>query len=304
MNHETKEVILKVTDVVKTVVHFGFIPFVIYLGPDELNQIQQLEYRQKRLMDVLETMVRLAPRAVSPSTYSMDSDIFTSSPISSQDSITMALPEAEHEDQSPKNLLCESEDNQELDYCQPRVVIPETITATDNTQVPTSDLVSTDITTNERLSQADSLDTEDSEADVGSVSTKRQRLSEGTMKQNPEFIFGMSQLQSKLSKSSCSTYNKPQMERTSGQRKTLKFISYAIKTTAYPSVEAELRSTRVHRHNHQLRKTIAVHQTPAKHPHSRQQGARKYSNIVIEVPPRRLERKKKPKIVIEIPPWI
>ncbi|KAF9136697.1 hypothetical protein BGX30_010938 [Mortierella sp. GBA39] len=32
MNHETKEVILKVTDVVKTVVHFGFIPFVIYLG--------------------------------------------------------------------------------------------------------------------------------------------------------------------------------------------------------------------------------------------------------------------------------
>ncbi|KAG0298328.1 hypothetical protein BGZ96_000688 [Linnemannia gamsii] len=34
MNHETKEVILKVTDVVKTVVHFGFIPFVIYL--DEL----------------------------------------------------------------------------------------------------------------------------------------------------------------------------------------------------------------------------------------------------------------------------
>ncbi|KAF9931621.1 hypothetical protein FBU30_009797 [Linnemannia zychae] len=32
MNHETKEIILKATDVVKTVVHFGFIPFVIYLG--------------------------------------------------------------------------------------------------------------------------------------------------------------------------------------------------------------------------------------------------------------------------------
>lgn len=32
MNHETKETILKVTEVVKTVVHFGFIPFVIYLG--------------------------------------------------------------------------------------------------------------------------------------------------------------------------------------------------------------------------------------------------------------------------------
>ncbi|KAG0223604.1 hypothetical protein B0O80DRAFT_500707 [Mortierella sp. GBAus27b] len=32
MNHETKEVILKATEVVKTVVHFGFIPFVIYLG--------------------------------------------------------------------------------------------------------------------------------------------------------------------------------------------------------------------------------------------------------------------------------
>ncbi|KAI7828667.1 Tom7-domain-containing protein [Gamsiella multidivaricata] len=32
MNHETKEAILKATEVVKTVVHFGFIPFVIYLG--------------------------------------------------------------------------------------------------------------------------------------------------------------------------------------------------------------------------------------------------------------------------------
>ncbi|KAG9067351.1 hypothetical protein KI688_012134 [Linnemannia hyalina] len=38
MNHETKEVILKVTDVVKTVVHFGFIPFVIYLGMGEQEE--------------------------------------------------------------------------------------------------------------------------------------------------------------------------------------------------------------------------------------------------------------------------
>ncbi|KAF9175379.1 hypothetical protein BGX21_008903 [Mortierella sp. AD011] len=304
MNHETKEVILKVTDVVKTVVHFGFIPFVIYLGPDELNQIQQLEYRQKRLMSVLETMVRLAPRAVSPSTYSMDSDIFMSSPISSQDSIAMALPEAEHGDESQSFLLCEGKDNQELNYCQPRVVIPGTIATTDSNQVPTSDLASADITTNERLLQTDSLDTEDSEADVGSVSTKRQRLSGGAMKQNPKFIFRTSQLQLKLSKSSRSTHNKPQMERTSGQRKTLKFISYTIKTTAYPSVEAELRRTRVRRHDRQLRKAIAVHQNPAEHPHSHQQEARKYSNIVIEVPPRRPERKKMSEIVIEIPPWI
>lgn len=32
MQEETKEKILKVTEVVKTVVHYGFIPFVIYLG--------------------------------------------------------------------------------------------------------------------------------------------------------------------------------------------------------------------------------------------------------------------------------
>ncbi|KAI8598266.1 hypothetical protein EDD21DRAFT_417928 [Dissophora ornata] len=37
MNHETKEVILKVTEVVKTVVHFGFIPFVIYLAKDLIS---------------------------------------------------------------------------------------------------------------------------------------------------------------------------------------------------------------------------------------------------------------------------
>ncbi|KAF9908213.1 hypothetical protein EC991_010139 [Linnemannia zychae] len=43
MNHETKEVILKVTDVVKTVVHFGFIPFVIYLGAIHPHDTKQLE---------------------------------------------------------------------------------------------------------------------------------------------------------------------------------------------------------------------------------------------------------------------
>ncbi|KAF9344476.1 hypothetical protein BGX26_004322 [Mortierella sp. AD094] len=315
MNHETKEAILKATEVVKTVVHFGFIPFVIYLGPDEINEIQQLEYRQKRLMGALETMVSLAPRAVSPSTYSMDSDIFMTSPISSQDSSTMALPEAAH--QSQDFLLREGEDNQEMDYCQPRVVIPETIAATSNDRVPTSDLVSTDNITNERLSQTNLLDTKtsrdstgDLEADVSSVSTKRQRLSGGTMKQAREFIFGTSQLQPKLSKSSYSTHDKRQMERTSDQQKTLKFISYSIEATTYSSTRAELGGTRAHRHKHQLSKTMTLHPNPAKH-HSRQQEARKHSNIVIEVPPRRLERinsggsaKEESKIVIEIPPWI
>ena len=39
MKDETKETILKVTEVVKTVVHFGFIPFVIYLGMSTLPQL-------------------------------------------------------------------------------------------------------------------------------------------------------------------------------------------------------------------------------------------------------------------------
>ncbi|KAF8942728.1 hypothetical protein BGZ47_006193 [Haplosporangium gracile] len=48
MNHETKEVILKVTDVVKTVVHFGFIPFDSP-GKKSNNSQVRFEGNKKRL---------------------------------------------------------------------------------------------------------------------------------------------------------------------------------------------------------------------------------------------------------------